>query len=179
MTRGPSRGQLLVESGLSDKDRAENVMIVDLIRNDLSWICEPGSVEVPHLLRVETHPGLVYLVSYVSGAVIPGTSWLEVFAATFPPGSVSGAPKLAALSVIGELEQVPRVLLPFGWIDVDAGTAELAVAIRLFWVCDGTVRFGTGAGITWGSDANAEWAETEPKARRLIRLASAPGMPSP
>ena len=181
MTSGPIKGTAVAESGLSDKDRAENVMIVDLIRNDLSRICEPGSVEVPHLLRVETHPGLVHLVSYVSGAVIPGTSWPEVFAATFPPGSVSGAPKLAALSVIGELERVPREFYcgAFGWIDVDAGTAELAVAIRSFWVRDGTVRFGTGAGITWGSDANAEWAETELKARRLIRLASAPGMLSP
>lgn len=178
LVSGPIKGTARDESGLSDKDRAENIMIVDLIRNDLSRVCRPGSVAVAGLLTVEQHPGLVHLVSYVSGDLTPDASWAQILAATMPPGSVSGAPKLAALSVIEELEPVPRDFYcgAFGWIDADAGTARLAVAIRSFWVIDGTVRFGTGAGITWGSDPRGEWDETQLKARRLVRLASAPGM---
>lgn len=181
LTSGPIKGTATDAAGLTDKDRAENVMIVDLIRNDLSRVSVPGTVEVPHLLRVEEHPGLVHLVSYVSGRVLPDVGWREILAATMPPGSVSGAPKLAALSVITDLEPSPREFYcgAFGWIDVDAGTAELAVAIRSFWVSDGHVRFGTGAGITWGSDPEGEWQETQLKARRLVRLASAPGMMAP
>lgn len=181
LTSGPIKGTAVEESGLTDKDRAENIMIVDLIRNDLSRVCRPGSVAVPHLLKVEAHPGLVHLVSYVSGALEPAVSWRQILDATMPPGSVSGAPKLAALGVIEELEPVAREYYcgAFGWIDSDAGTAALAVAIRSFWVADGRVRFGTGAGITWGSDPDGEWEETQLKARRLIRLASAPGMMTP
>lgn len=180
LTSGPIKGTAAVADGLTDKDRAENVMIVDLIRNDLARVSRPGTVGVPHLLKVEAHPGLVHLVSYVSGTLRPATSWQQILAATMPPGSVSGAPKLAALDVISELEKVPRQYYcgAFGWIDADVGTARLAVAIRSFWVTDGQVRFGTGAGITWGSDPEAEWEETQLKARRLIGLASAPGMMS-
>ena len=178
LTSGPIKGTATEEAGLTDKDRAENVMIVDLIRNDLARVCVPGSVAVPHLLRVEAHPGLVHLVSYVSGTLQSETSWATILRATMPPGSVSGAPKLAALDVIRQLEPVPRQFYcgAFGWIDADAGTARLAVAIRSFWVADGQAWFGTGAGITWGSDPQAEWEETQLKARRLVRLASAPGM---
>lgn len=177
VTSGPIKGTAPVAAELTDKDRAENVMIVDLIRNDLARVSQAGTVDVPHLLKVESHPGLVHLVSYVSGTLLPGTTWPQIMAATLPPGSVSGAPKLAALDVIAELETVPREFYcgAFGWIDMDAGTARLAVAIRSFWVTEGQVRFGTGAGITWGSDPDAEWEETQLKARRLIGLASAPG----
>ncbi len=175
---GPIKGTAREESGLTDKDRAENIMIVDLIRNDLSRVSLPGSVAVPGLLTVERHPGLVHLVSYVSGELLPDTGWPDILAATMPPGSVSGAPKLSALSVIGDLEPVPRDFYcgAFGWIDSEAGTAQLAVAIRSFWVDGATVRFGTGAGITWGSEPRGEWEETQLKARRLVGLASAPGM---
>lgn len=178
LVSGPIKGTAREESGLSDKDRAENIMIVDLIRNDLSRVSRPGSVTVPGLLTVEEHPGLVHLVSYVSGELRSDAGWPQILSATMPPGSVSGAPKLAALSVIDDLEPVPRDFYcgAFGWIDADAGTARLAVAIRSFWVSDATVRFGTGAGITWGSDPAGEWEETQLKARRLVRLASAPGM---
>ena len=182
LTSGPIKGTAAKASGLTDKDRAENIMIVDLIRNDLSRVCRPGSVAVPHLLKVEQHPGLVHLVSYVSGRILPDCSWAQILGATLPPGSVSGAPKIAALRVIDEIEPVSRGYYcgAFGWIDADQETARLAVSIRSFWV-DGeaSVHFGTGAGITWGSDPVAEWHETQLKARRLIRLASAPGMLAP
>lgn len=149
-------------------------MIVDLVRNDLSRVSVAGSVTVPELLQVQEHPGLVHLVSYVQGRLVPGAGWPELLEATFPPGSVTGAPKLAALDIIDRLEPASRDLYcgAFGWVDADTGEAELAVAIRTFWLRDGQLRFGTGAGITWGSDAAAEWRETELKAARLTRLAA-------
>ena len=171
---GPIKGTGRTEEDLSDKDVAENVMIVDLVRNDLSRVSRPGTVRVPDLLAVEQHPGLVHLVSYVEGRAAAGTGWPALVDATFPPGSVTGAPKLAALDLIARLENAPREYYcgAVGWVDADTGEAELAVAIRTFWVRDGVVRFGTGAGITWGSDAEAEWRETELKAARLVELAS-------
>lgn len=171
---GPIKGTGRTAVDLSDKDAAENVMIVDLVRNDLSRVSVPGSVTVPELLQVQEHPGLVHLVSYVQARLITGTTWPELLDATFPPGSVTGAPKLAALDIIGRLEPVSREFYcgAFGWVDADTGEAELAVAIRTFWLRDGQLRFGTGAGITWGSDAGAEWRETELKADRLVGLAS-------
>ena len=157
------------------KDEAENVMIVDLVRNDLGRVSRTGSVTVPDLLAVEEHPGLAHLVSTVSGELRAGVGWPELLDATFPPGSVTGAPKSSALRLIRELEPVPRGAYcgAFGWVDADARTADLAVAIRTFEIADGMLRFGTGAGITWGSDAESEWLETELKADRLVGLASA------
>ena len=171
---GPIKGTGRVESDLTDKDRAENVMIVDLVRNDLGQVCEAGSVEVPDLLAVEHHPGLVHLVSCVEGLLRPEVTWAQIVSASFPPGSVTGAPKSSALRLIDRLEPVSREFYcgAFGWIDADAGTASLAVAIRTFWHDGHTLKFGTGAGITWGSDAEAEWRETELKADLLVRLAS-------
>lgn len=179
ITSAPIKGTATRESGLLGKDRAENVMIADLVRNDLQRVCRPGTVEVVHLLGVEHHPGLVHLVTTVQGRLLePGpVDWAGVLAATFPPASVSGAPKLAALEVIDELEPVPRG--PYcgavGWIDSDHHRAELAVGIRTFWWRAGRLHFGTGAGITWDSDPAAEWAETELKAARLVALASTGG----
>nr|WP_202627739.1 chorismate-binding protein [Cellulomonas sp. APG4] len=176
---GPIKGTAAEPAGLTAKDRAENVMIADMVRNDLQRVCDPGTVEVTRLLDLEQHPGLVHLVTTVRGRLrSPAPSWGDVLAATYPPASVSGAPKHAALGLIRALEPVPRG--PYcgavGWVDADAGRAELAVGIRTFWweagpAGRGTLRFGTGAGITWGSDARAEWAETELKAARLIGLA--------
>jgi para-aminobenzoate synthetase component 1 len=171
---GPIKGTGATADDLVPKDTAENVMIVDLVRNDLGAVCETGSVSVPRLLEVEEHPGLVHLVSTVRGTLRPGTTWAQIAAAAFPPGSVTGAPKSSALRIIAEVESASRG--PYcgavGWIDSDAGTAELAVAIRTFWLDGATVRFGTGAGITWGSDAAREWDETELKAATLLRVAS-------
>src|SRR5690606_22173055 len=107
----------------------ENVMIVDLVRNDLGRVCEHGSVEVPALCAVEHHPGLVHLVSTVTGRLRAGVGWPELLGATFPPGSVTGAPKLAAMEVIRRLEPVPRgpYCGALGWVDADAGTGDLNV----------------------------------------------------
>ncbi|HEX5334029.1 MAG TPA: chorismate-binding protein [Cellulomonas sp.] len=187
VTSSPIKGTATAVAGLTVKDEAENVMITDLVRNDLQQVCVPGTVEVTTLLGVEEHPGLVHLVSTVRGVLEPGLDrspdlWPRLLAATYPPGSVSGAPKVAALRLIAELEPVSRG--PYcgavGWVEVapdGAVRAELAVGIRTFWwTADGpgggTLRFGTGAGITWGSDPAAEWVETELKARRLVALAS-------
>lgn len=179
ITSRPIKGTATTSAAMLPKDYAENVMIADLVRNDLQHVCRPGTVSVDGLCRLEEHPGLVHLVTDVTGTLRPGTPWSEVMAATFPPGSVSGAPKSSALSTIHDLETLPRG--PYcgavGWWDADARRAELAVGIRTFWVDDdgtGTRRlaFGTGAGITWGSDPAAEWDETELKAARLVGLAS-------
>ena len=156
----------------SVKDQAENVMIVDLIRNDLGQICIPGSVDVPRLLATEEHPGVTHLVSDVAGQLLPGISWLRIGQALMPPGSVSGAPKSSAVETITALEQLPRgpYCGALGW--VQGAEALLSVAIRIFWCNnDGVLRFGTGAGITWGSDAKSEWEETQLKASRLVGIA--------
>src|SRR3954469_17022458 len=149
-----------------------NVMIVDLVRNDLAHVAETGTVEVPSLLRVEQHPGLVHLVSTVSARLRAGCGWAELLAATSPPGSVSGAPKLSALSLISELEAVPRGVYcgAVGWVDADRKVGRLAVGIRTFAWAGGRLQLGTGAGITWGSVPTAEWEETELKVRRLLEV---------
>ena len=175
----PIKGTAATVSSMLAKDYAENVMIADLVRNDLSPVCRPGTVSVDALCAPEEHPGLAHLVTTVSGELRPGVLWADVLSATFPPGSVSGAPKSSALRAIADLEKVPRgpYCGAIGWVDADAGEAELAVGIRTFWADrDATgqrwLRFGTGAGITWGSDPEQEWFETELKAVRLIGLAS-------
>lgn len=174
VTSSPIKGTAVDAAGLLPKDEAENVMIVDLVRNDLQHVCRPGTVEVTALLAVEDHPGLVHLVSTVTGELADGAGWPELLAATSPPGSVSGAPKSSALRAVADLEPVPRG--PYcggvGWVDADTGRGCLAVGIRTFWWDDGQLRFGTGAGITWGSDPEAEWQETRLKARRLTALAT-------
>lgn len=173
----PIKGTAATADGFLDKDRAENVMIVDLVRNDLGRVCEWGSVTVPALCAVEEHPGLAHLVSTVRGTLRPGVGWPELLDATFPPGSVTGAPKLAAVGVIAELEPVPRgpYCGALGWVDADRGIGDLGVTIRTFWVEDGHLCFGTGGGITWGSDPAGEWAETELKAAHLLQVATRPG----
>jgi para-aminobenzoate synthetase component 1 len=159
------------------KDRAENVMIVDLVRNDLGRVCRYGTVEVTELCREERHPGLWHLVSTVQGRLRPGVGWAELLAATFPPGSVTGAPKLAALETIGRLEPVARGIYcgAVGWVDAETADGDLNVAIRTFWVEDGRLHLGTGGGITWDSTPEGEWQETELKARNLLGIAAGGG----
>ena len=170
----PIKGTAAVGGRFGAKDGAENVMIVDLVRNDVGRVCEYGSVEVVDLCRPERHPGLVHLVSTVRGRLRPGAGWADLLAATFPPGSVTGAPKIAAVGMIAGLEPVPRGVYcgAVGWVDADGGRGALNVAIRTFWVEEGMLHLGTGAGITWDSDPEAEWEETELKASRLLRVAS-------
>ena len=173
---GPIKGTGRTEEDLLEKDYAENVMIVDLVRNDLGRVCTSGTVSVPDLCAVEKHPGLVHLVSTVRGELRADVGWPDLLDATFPAGSITGAPKSSALRIIDALETAPRG--PYcggiGWVDADRGTAELAVGIRTFWIdrAEGALRFGTGAGITWGSDPEGEWRETELKAARLLAVAS-------
>ncbi|WP_018657792.1 chorismate-binding protein [Actinomadura flavalba] len=173
----PIKGTGRTAADLLPKDRAENVMIVDLVRNDLGRVAAPGSVTVPELCGVEEHPGLVHLVSTVRARLDAGQGWPALLAATFPPGSVTGAPKSSALTLLAELEPVPRgpYCGAIGWVDADSGRGALAVGIRTFWAQDGLLRFGTGAGITWGSDPHREWRETELKAARLLEVASGDG----
>ena len=169
---GPIKGTGRTAVDLTDKDRAENVMIVDLVRNDLARVADTGTVEVADLLRVEQHPGLVHLVSTVTAELRPGCGWPELLAAAAPPGSVSGAPKSSALQIIRELEPVPRGVYcgAVGWVDATAGLGRLAVGIRTFWWADGRLHLGTGAGITWASDPAAEWDETVLKTSRLLEV---------
>ena len=167
----PIKGtQLLGSSEFGTKDQSENIMIVDLMRNDLGMICESGTVEVSRLLYSQDHPGLQHLVSDVEGDLVSGVSWRSILESISPPGSVSGAPKSSAVSVIAEYE-MPRG--PYcgilGWVQGDQ--AQLSVAIRIFWK-DEKINFGTGAGITFSSQSQAEWEETELKASRLIKIAA-------
>ncbi|MFE7844987.1 anthranilate synthase component I family protein [Microbacterium sp. NPDC057407] len=150
----------------SEKERAENVMIVDLMRNDLSRVCEPGSVGVDALLEVETYPAVHQLVSTVSGSLEPGTTVGALLAAAFPAGSMTGAPKLSAMTILEELEAAPRGVFAgcFGWVGVD-GALDLAMVIRSIVVHPGGAYVGAGGGITWRSDAAAEVAEVAVKAR--------------
>ena len=171
---GPIKGTAKTPDGLTDKDRAENVMIVDLVRNDLGRVAVTGSVEVPDLLAIEQHPGLVHLVSRVRATLEPGRGWADLLDATAPAGSITGAPKSSALRIIKELEPVPRGVYcgAVGWVDADRDRGALAVAIRTFEWSDGRLLLGTGAGITWGSDPHREWEETELKVSRLIEVVS-------
>ena len=165
----PIKGTSATEEFL-EKDRAENLMIVDLIRNDLSKVAKIGSVTTPRLLATEAHPGLFHLVSDVRAELSQGKDLVDLLLAMSPPGSVSGAPKSSALKIIEENESSRG---PYcGVIGFsDGARAELAVGIRIFWQGeDQILRFGTGAGITCGSDSELELEETKLKASKLIGL---------
>ncbi|MDZ7675239.1 MAG: chorismate-binding protein [Acidimicrobiales bacterium] len=174
----PIKGTAAGPGEFLPKDEAENVMIVDLVRNDLGRVCEFGSVCVPALFAKEHHPGLVHLVSTVAGELRPDVGWPALLDATFPPGSITGAPKVAAMELIDELEPVDRGVYcgAVGWVDADRGIGELNVAIRTFWVDvsggEPMLLFGTGGGITHDSDPAGEWAETTLKADTLLGVAS-------
>ncbi len=159
----------------SEKDRAEHVMIVDLARNDLGRVCRPGSVRVVELLTPEAHPGLHHLVSTVEGRLTPGVDFADLIGATFPPASITGAPKPRVMQAIEDLEPVRRGVYcgAVGWIDIERRAAELAVAIRTFTMTGAHTDLGVGGGIVADSDAPAEWAETELKASRLLVAAGA------
>ncbi len=157
----------------SAKDRAENVMIVDLARNDLGRVCEFGTVRVPDLCAIERHPGLFHLVSAVTGQLRADVGLADVVRATFPPASVTGAPKPRVMQAIEDLEPVRRGVYcgAVGWVDSDAGRVELAVAIRTFTIAAGRTYLGVGGGIVADSEPDDEWAETELKSARLLAAA--------
>ncbi|PUA81363.1 anthranilate synthase component I family protein [Nocardioides currus] len=154
------------------KTRAENLMIVDLLRNDLSMVCEVGSVEVPALMQVESYESVHQLVSTVSGVLRDDVSTMTALRALFPAGSMTGAPKLRTMEIIDEVEASPRGVYAgaFGWISGD-GPADLGVVIRsLMTAGDGRWTLGTGGGITVRSDLDDEWAESRWKAARLLSV---------
>ncbi|MDQ3989275.1 MAG: aminodeoxychorismate synthase component I [Actinomycetota bacterium] len=169
--RGPADdvGAMLLRA--SAKDVAENVMIVDMARNDLSRVCATGSVTVPRLLEVQPHPGVWHLVSTVTGQLAPGTDDATLLDATFPPASVTGTPKHRALQLIGELEDAPREVYcgAIGLASPVAGT-EYSVAIRTCEFSGERMWLGVGGGITADSDPDAEWAECETKAAPVLDL---------
>jgi para-aminobenzoate synthetase component 1 len=158
----------------SAKDRAENVMIVDVLRNDLGRVCRPGSVRVPRLCRLERTAAVQHLVSTVTGQLAPGRDPFDLVAASFPGGSITGAPKLRAMELLEGLEPVRRG--PYtgiaGWIGPD-GAMGSSILNRTF-VADGEhLSLHVGGGITWRSDPAAEWDETVAKARGPLRAVGA------
>ena len=171
----PIKGTAPTEHELLPKDRSENLMIVDLMRNDLARISATGSVTVPRLFALEPHPGLVHLVSYVQSRLADGVRWPDLAAALLPPGSVSGAPKSSALAIIEELEGRSRGHYCGAFGIAHGANADLAVGIRSFFRVGDRLEFGTGAGITWQSDPDGEWRETELKAQRLLEVAAMQG----
>jgi para-aminobenzoate synthetase component 1 len=175
--RGPTREEdreLAAELLASAKDRAENTMIVDVLRNDLGRVCRPGSVRVPRLWRLERTPSVQHLVSTVTGGLAPGRDAFDLLSATFPGGSITGAPKIRAMELIEALEPVRRG--PYCgaalWVDA-AGAMGSSILIRTF-VADGRrLTLHVGGGITWRSDPAAEWEETRAKARGPLRAIGA------
>ncbi|QAY61372.1 anthranilate synthase component I family protein [Microbacterium protaetiae] len=165
---------LAAELVASPKERAENVMIVDLMRNDLSRVCMPGTVTVERLLEVESYPAVHQLVSTVSGRLPDATTVGELLAAGFPAGSMTGAPKLSAMTILHELERGPRGVFSgcFGWIGARGGL-DLAMVIRSIVTHPGGAYVGAGGGITWLSDAAEEVAEVGLKARAPLRAVGA------
>lgn len=157
---------LAAELLASPKERAENVMIVDLMRNDLQRVCEPGTVATESLLQVESYPAVHQLVSTVGGRLSPGIRFGDIVDAAFPAGSMTGAPKLSAMTILHDLEDGARGLFAgaFGWVGTD-GAADLAMVIRSIVTHPGGAYVGAGGGITWGSHAAAEVDEVALKAR--------------
>ncbi len=150
----------------SAKDRAENVMIVDVLRNDLGRVCRPGTVRVPRLCRLERTAAVQHLVSTVTGVLAEGRDAFDLLAASFPGGSITGAPKIRAMEILEGLEPVRRgpYTGAIGWIGPD-GAMQTSIIIRTF-VADGhRLTLHVGGGITWKSDPAAEWDETVTKAR--------------
>jgi para-aminobenzoate synthetase component 1 len=166
----PIKGTRPLGEDIEDaKDAAEHVMIVDLERNDLSRVCVPGTIRWPELMRQRELAGVTHLVSTVEGRLRPDAGLAEILHATFPGGSITGAPKLAAIKHIARFEPVGRGAsmgaLGRVWKN---GDFELALTIRTFAIADGWIHLWVGGGIVWGSDPEAEIEESWVKARPLL-----------
>mgnify|MGYP006420724759 CR=1 FL=1 len=161
----------------STKDRAENLMIVDLLRNDLARTCAIGSVRVPQLCGLESFGAVHHLVSVVTGRLAPGRDSIDLLANAFPGGSITGAPKIRAMEIIHELEQRRRgpYCGSMAWLGFD-GTMDSSILIRTMAVDHTTIRYGVGGGIVYDSEPEAEWWETEVKAAAFL---APPGEPEP
>jgi para-aminobenzoate synthetase component I len=170
--RGPTPDEdqaQMAELMASEKDRAENVMIVDLLRNDLSKVCLPGSVEVPALCTLESHPTVHHLVSTVTGVLEPGRTALDLLRAAFPGGSVTGAPKVRAMEIIAELEPVARGVYcgAMGYVSA-TGAMDTSIPIRTATLQGGRAWFHAGGGIVADSDPALEFDETLAKAAGIV-----------
>lgn len=161
--------RLIEELRNSDKERAEHVMIVDLERNDLGRVCEPGSVKVMEFEKIETYPGLHHMVSTVKGKAAAGNGPLDCLRAVFPGGSITGAPKIRAMEIIDELESTPRGVYTggIGWVGFD-GDMDVAMAIRTAVFEKDTLTLNVGGGIVADSDPGAEYEETLLKAGSFL-----------
>ncbi len=178
--RGATRAEdarLAAELLASEKDRAENVMIVDVLRNDLGRVCVPGSVETTALFELETFAQVHHLTSAVAGRLAPGVDAFDLLAACFPGGSITGAPKIRAMEILESLEPVRRHVYTgaIGWLDWN-GDADWNVAIRTATATREALHFAAGGGITADSDADAEYEETLAKAEGMrVAIADALG----
>ena len=154
----------------SVKDRAENTMIVDLLRNDLSQVCKDQSVSVDKLCELQSFAGLHHLVSRISGELQEGITPQEALDACFPGGSITGAPKIEAMKILAEIEKIPRHIYcgAIGWIGMD-GAMEMNIAIRTLVVQKDRLSFGVGGGITALSNPVAEYQETLLKAQKIFK----------
>jgi para-aminobenzoate synthetase component 1 len=172
----PAGGVGLTES---EKDAAEHLMIVDLERNDLSRVCETGSVTWPELMTERPLAGVEHLVSLVEGTLREDVSLTELLQSTFPGGSVTGAPKISALDHVAALEPVGRgaSMGALGTIRPN-GDFDLALTIRTFAIAEGRIHLWVGGGIVWDSDADAEIEESWVKARPLLAAVGSP-LPEP
>jgi para-aminobenzoate synthetase component 1 len=157
----------------SEKDRAENVMIVDLVRNDFGRVCEVDSIHVPELMIVEDHPRVFHMVSTVRGRLAPEHSAVDLFTACFPPGSMTGAPKIEAMRIIDALEPYRRGIYSgaVGYFDA-GGAMDFSVVIRSFVLTGGSCYFSVGGAVVADSEAAAEYRETMDKARALLEALS-------
>jgi para-aminobenzoate synthetase component 1 len=173
----PARDRALA-AGLaaSEKDRAENLMIVDLLRNDLGRCCEIGSVRVPELFAVESYAGVHHLVSSVTARLRTDADAASLLRACFPGGSITGAPRIRTMQIIDELEGAPRGVYcgSIGYIGYD-GAMDTNIAIRTASVADGRLDFRAGGGLVADSECDAEWAEIGLKAQAMLELAAAFG----
>jgi para-aminobenzoate synthetase component 1 len=162
------------ELSTSPKDRAEHVMIVDLVRNDLGRVARAGGVSVPRLFEYLSTPYVEHMVSEVRAALRPDVSATDVLRAVFPGGSVTGAPKVRSMEIIRELEPVSRGPAFGSVVAVGTdGAVEASVAIRTAWVTPGEVRYWCGGGVVWDSTAESEWAEAWAKAAPFLRAVGA------
>ena len=167
----PAEDAALEAELLADpKERAEHLMLIDLGRNDVGRVAEPGTVRIPDRFLIERYSHVMHIVSEVRGTLRPGTGFADVLRATFPAGTVSGAPKIRALEVIRELEPVQRGVYSgaVGWLNWH-GDADTAIAIRTAVIKDGRLHVQAGAGIVHDSDPAKEWEETMSKGRALFR----------